>query len=210
MENEFESGLLKYIDKDFLKFIQSLNIGIAGLGGLGSNILNSMARTGFNKFTICDFDKVEASNLNRQYYNIEDIGLYKSDAIIKNINKINKNIEFTSYNQKLDETNMNKIFDNCHIIFEAFDNPISKKELFTSFHKEKNKIIIFGSGMAGFNIIDNNIKIKKIKENIYMIGDLETNVSNDTPPLAPKVIAVASTMAAVAFEIIYKQYLRNV
>ncbi len=206
MNNEFEKGLLKYIDVDFLNFIQSFEIGLAGLGGLGSNILNSLVRVGFNNFTICDFDKVENSNLNRQYYNIDDLGINKTEAIIKNMKKINNNITFNAKILKLNKDNMEEVFKYSDIIFEAFDNPKCKKELFEIFSHQKEKIVIFGSGMAGFNITENKIKIQKLRENIFIVGDMTTNVDKENPPFAPKVIAVASIMAGIALETLHKKY----
>ena len=43
-------------------------IGIAGLGGLGSNIAMMLARSGIRHFVLADFDTVDESNLNRQHY----------------------------------------------------------------------------------------------------------------------------------------------
>ena len=43
-------------------------IGIAGAGGIGSNVAVNLVRSGVDNFIIADFDKIEESNLNRQYY----------------------------------------------------------------------------------------------------------------------------------------------
>ncbi len=45
-----------------------MRIGIAGAGGLGSNVAVNLVRTGITSIKIVDFDEIEESNLNRQFY----------------------------------------------------------------------------------------------------------------------------------------------
>ena len=45
-----------------------MKIGIAGCGGIGSNIACHLVRTGINYLKFGDFDKIEESNLNRQFF----------------------------------------------------------------------------------------------------------------------------------------------
>lgn len=189
--------------------MKSVNVAIAGLGGLGSNILNALVRSGFNNFLICDFDKVEASNLNRQRYTLSDIGKYKTIASKRHSLDINDALNISTKEIKLEKSEMSEVFKDSDIVFEAFDKAKYKKALFESMYKE-NKVLIFGSGMAGISLIDSKpIEIKKIKENIYMVGDMVTGVSDSIPPLAPKVIAVASLMAGVGLDIVYNRYLKD-
>ena len=42
-----------------------MNIGIAGVGGIGSNVALNLVRSGIDRLTLVDFDRVEPSNLNR-------------------------------------------------------------------------------------------------------------------------------------------------
>lgn len=208
--NDFEKGLTKYFETGFLEYIEKVTVAVAGLGGLGSNILNSMVRSGFRKFLICDYDIVEASNLNRQLYMSSDIGEYKTHAIKKHLLEINDALEIDTMEIKLTKENMPTILDGYEIIFEAFDRAEYKKMLFECMCKT-NKILVFGSGMAGFNLIDSNsLEIKKIKENIYIVGDGVSGVSRSLPPLAPKVTAVASLMAGVALDLIFRRYKNNI
>lgn len=204
--NSFENGLTRYIEKDFLLYIQKQCIGIIGSGGLGSNILNVLVRTGFKNFIIADFDKVDISNLNRQLYTLEDVGEYKTLAITRYVKKINEDLDIECVNKTINKNNIKQIFEHCNIIFEAVDKAESKKDIYTTLYKE-DKILIFGNGLGGISLINSKeIKIKKVKENIYIVGDNESEVNNTTNPYAPKVIAVASLMAGVLFDLIYKKY----
>ena len=48
--------------------LQTKTVGIAGCGGLGSNCAVALARVGVGTLVVADFDRVEVSNLNRQYF----------------------------------------------------------------------------------------------------------------------------------------------
>ena len=49
-------------------------VGIAGAGGLGSNVAPALVRSGVGKLIIADYDTVSESNLNRQFYFANQIG----------------------------------------------------------------------------------------------------------------------------------------
>ena len=77
--------------------IEEVVIGIAGAGGLGSNLAISLARIGFKNFHIADFDLVEESNLNRQYYFRKDLGSLKVDALKENMEAIVEDLRINIY-----------------------------------------------------------------------------------------------------------------
>jgi sulfur carrier protein ThiS adenylyltransferase len=56
-----------------LSSISNKTVGIAGCGGLGSNCAVALARIGIGKLIIADFDVVSISNLNRQYYFLDQV-----------------------------------------------------------------------------------------------------------------------------------------
>ena len=88
-------------------------VGIAGAGGLGSNCAVALARSGVGKLIIADFDIVDISNLNRQYFFSDQVGMFKVDALKHNINRIDKSIGVTVYNIKLSPPFIKEIF-NAH------------------------------------------------------------------------------------------------
>lgn len=57
----------------------------AGVGGLVSNVAPSLVRKGIGALTVLDHDEVEASNLNRQRFYSQDIGLNKAIALVRNL-----------------------------------------------------------------------------------------------------------------------------
>ncbi|MFA5878593.1 MAG: sulfur carrier protein ThiS adenylyltransferase ThiF [Candidatus Margulisiibacteriota bacterium] len=200
MLNEFETALLTYLTKEELTKIQNTKIGIAGCGGLGSNIAVSLVRTGFINLEIIDFDHVELSNLNRQYFFLDEVGQPKIEALKNRLKKINPDVNIKSTQIKLTRENITNYFKAADFIFEAFDQTKAKLLLFEAFGNS-NKILIFGSGLAGYSTKD-ALKIKKIKKNIYLVGDQKTEANKSTPPLAPRVIICANLMAATALELV--------
>ena len=57
-----------YLTERERRILESAKVGIAGAGGLGSNVSMLLVRAGIRKFVIADFDEVNESNLNRQFF----------------------------------------------------------------------------------------------------------------------------------------------
>lgn len=64
-------------------------IHIIGCGSVGSTIAENLARLGLTKFTLYDFDKVEARNLANQMFVASDVGTPKVEAVKRLIVSIN-------------------------------------------------------------------------------------------------------------------------
>jgi sulfur carrier protein ThiS adenylyltransferase len=186
---------------DFEK-LKNARIGIAGLGGLGSNIAVSLTRIGIGKLVLIDFDIVEKSNLNRQQYFLRHVGKYKTEAIKEVLLDINPDIELEIKNIFIDEHNIEDLFKDVDIIVEAFDKPKSKAILVnTVLLKMPNKPILTGSGMAGY-FSSNSIKTRKIRKNFYLSGDEFSDIDLGYKPLAPRVSIVANHQANMVLRLI--------
>lgn len=178
-------------------------IGIAGCGGIGSNVAVALARVGVGNLIIVDFDSIEASNLNRQYYFFKQIGKPKATTLKENIAAINPNVQVTAYIQKLDANHIMQYYKDCDIIIEAFDRAEMKSIIIkTVLSKMPDKYLICGNGMAGWG------NSEKINTNYYdkliICGDMQESVSENNPPLAPRVGIVANMMANEALTILLK------
>lgn len=193
--NKFEQALDRYLSQEQLKRIRSVKVGIAGAGGLGSNCATALVRTGFRHIKIADFDIVDYTNLNRQFYFLKQAGKTKVEALRENLSLINPaiNIEIAPIN--LDEDNVTEIFADCDVVVEAFDRAEYKK-LIVETYLGTSKLLVAASGLAGWGNSD-RIKVHRIKDNFYIIGDLTTGIGPDTPPLAPCVFIAASKQADV-------------
>lgn len=177
-------------------------IAIAGAGGLGSNIAISLARIGVGYIKVIDFDIVEPSNLNRQQYFINQIGMKKVDALKDNIKEINPFIDFEAIDTLITEDNINELFDNVDIVIEAFDNPKYKAILVNGILScFKDTIIISGSGMAGY-YSNNLIQTKKINSRLYICGDMTHEAKIGEGLMAPRVCICANHEANMAVRLL--------
>lgn len=187
--------------KDKLKYY---TVGIAGAGGLGSNCAVALARSGIGKLIIADFDVVSESNLNRQYYFYDQIGQIKVYALKDNLERINPNVNIEIHNLKIDEDNLTHIFANCDIIVEAFDKAEEKEMIIETVLTEfPDKPIISGLGMAGYGDL-HSISSRQV-DNLYICGDEKSEISEENPPLAPRVGIVANMQADLVFEILLNE-----
>ncbi|MGL5314037.1 MAG: sulfur carrier protein ThiS adenylyltransferase ThiF [Peptostreptococcaceae bacterium] len=200
--DELESLLVARHTPGVHSKVKKAVIGIAGLGGLGSNIAISLARVGVGKLVIVDFDVVEPSNLNRQQYFIKDIGKYKVHALKEILLNINPFIEIEEKVELIREDNIQSLFKDVDIIIEAFDNPISKASLSTKvLTSMREKYLIASSGMAGY--YDSNlIKTRKINSKFYICGDEENEAKEGQGLMATRVSICANHMANIAIRII--------
>lgn len=62
-----------------------LDIGIVGLGSIGSFVAMALNKLGFKHFLIIDDDKIEKHNIPNQYYSKEDVGKLKVESLMKKI-----------------------------------------------------------------------------------------------------------------------------
>jgi len=181
------------------------SVGIAGSGGLGSNCAASLARAGVGTLVITDFDNIEASNLSRQYYFVDQVGMMKTTALKENLQRIRPEINVVAHQIELNEKNIASVFCDCHVIVEAFDRSDMKQMLIETVQKDLAGIpLIVGSGLAGWGNTG-SLKFRKIDETLYICGDEFSEVSDDCPPLAPRVCIVANMQANAVIEILMKK-----
>ena len=149
MNNIFERSI-GLLGEDNFKLIQEKVIAIFGLGGVGGTALEALARTGFKRFVLVDFDKVDASNLNRQIlYTAKDVGRNKVDAAKERIISINKEAEVQTLFAKAQDFKINQQVD---FIVDAIDD-VDGKLFLLKLAQDNNIPHIMSLGMA--NRFDN-------------------------------------------------------
>jgi sulfur carrier protein ThiS adenylyltransferase len=176
-------------------------VGIAGAGGLGSNAAIALARSGVINFVIVDFDTIEQSNLNRQYYFLSQIGQKKVRALENNIKNINPEVSCILLQEKLMTGSMWKPFTDVDIIIEALDHAETKTQFIEEVLTHLPNIpIVAASGVAGYGQSD---RIRTIKTgNLHMVYDEEALSSDEDVLLAPKVCLMANWQANIALELL--------
>ena len=183
-------------------------VGIAGAGGLGSNCAASLVRSGIGKLIIADFDTVSEANLNRQFYFHEQIGMNKADALRENLLRINPMALLQIHNTKVTPENISLLFSVCDIVVEAFDDAAQKQMLIEYMLVNHPHIpLVAASGMAGFGKREQLVVLKS--DNFYICGDSSSEVSEDNPPLAPRVGIVSNMEADVVIEILLNKAVKD-
>ena len=192
---DMRAAMLKRDDPDVESHISGACVGIAGLGGLGSNIAAMLARTGVGRLVIADFDCVDLSNLNRQNYFVEDLGLAKTDATEKILKRMSPFTEIEKHTVRLTPENIPGIFGMCDVVCEAFDAADQKAMIVSTMMERLPDIpLVSGSGMAGAGDA-NSITTKTVLGHVVLCGDGKED--GNIPPhlMAPRVNVCAGHMA---------------
>lgn len=171
-------------------------IGIAGAGGIGSNVALNLVRAGCNRFTIADFDTVDESNLNRQFYFRSQLGKVKVDMLEKNLSSIMPDLNIIKHPVRLTPDNVHNVFSGCDIIVEGFDGAEDKVMLIQAF-ASTGKLIVSASGLAGLKI--DNIEVKNAGKNVYIVGDFSSDIST-TALFSPKIQIVTAIMSNIILQ----------
>ena len=179
---------------------------IAGLGGLGSNVAYSLARIGVGHLHLIDFDVVDITNLNRQQYFMEHIGMPKTDALKSLLLKINPYLDIRTDCVKVTEANLKELFEDAQIVCEAFDNPEAKAMLVNGILEYfPEKKLVSATGMAGYES-SNTICTKRMMKNFYLCGDRVTEPTYGNGLMAPRVAICAAHEANMITRLLLGEY----
>lgn len=97
MKNQF-SRLELLIGEDAILRLYKKKIAVFGLGGVGGNVVDALARSGIVNFTLIDNDEITITNINRQLIaNLDTIGRAKVDVMEEHLLSLNKDINVTKY-----------------------------------------------------------------------------------------------------------------
>jgi sulfur carrier protein ThiS adenylyltransferase len=201
--NEFEKRQFSKHDPVVLAVLKKSTIGIAGAGGLGSNAAVSLARAGLGRLIIADFDRVEPSDLNRQYFFRDQVGKPKVEALLENLKLINPYARYETHLIKIEPGNVAAIFGDADLLIEAFDRADMKQMIVNTWLSLfPQRPIIVASGLAG---LGKNRKLHTRKMgNLYICGDEESEIEARISPMAPRVGIVANMQANLALELLVK------
>jgi sulfur carrier protein ThiS adenylyltransferase len=170
-------------------------IGIAGAGGIGSNVARHLVQSGVTRLKIVDFDRVEASNLNRQFFSMDQVGRPKVDCLADNLKGICPDVGVEALDRRIMPGDCAALFEDCGLVVEGFDHAAAKKCL----AEEMAALgipVVSASGIAGRDM--GTIGRRNIG-NITIVGDFSTDVA-DAGLFPPKVAVIAAMMAGAALD----------
>ncbi len=191
-EDEYTKLYLARQPIEKTEILKKACVGIAGAGGLGSVVAENLARAGVGRLIIADFDKVEPSNLNRQRFTLDQVGMPKAEALARNIKMFNPFTEIVEVNEKVTASNCKNIFQNCNALAECFDGADQKAMLVSEIRKQSPDICLVAvSGIAGTNS-GAEICIRKLSDRLYVVGDMKSDAEKGEGLFATRVGIAAS------------------
>ena len=205
-KDEWNKALEERHGIELQQAFSSATVAICGLGGLGSNIAIALARVGIGRLILIDFDRVDITNLHRQQYKADQIGMYKTVALAENLKEIAPYISLEIHTERITEDNAVTLLQDADIICEAFDDAECKAMLTNTVLSElPDKYLVAASGMAGMGTT-NSIKTRKVTSRFYLCGDETSEVSENIGLVAPRVALFAAHQAHTVLRILAKQF----
>jgi sulfur carrier protein ThiS adenylyltransferase len=189
---------------EYVKIWQKSVVGIAGVGGLGSNIAISLTRAGIGKLILADPDTVSNSNLSRQQYFLNQVGLPKVAALKDNLMNISPFTLVNPYPLKITPVNLSMIFGKVDILIEALDDADQKQMLIENWQElYPEKYLIGASGIAGVG--KNELIHTEQIGTLFLIGDGITEIEDGMYPTAARVAVVANMQANLCLELLLQK-----
>ena len=205
-KEEWINALTERHGEELQKAFSTATVAVCGLGGLGSNIAIHLARAGVGKLILIDFDRVDITNLHRQQYKADQIGMYKTVVLAENLKEIAPYVSVEIHTERITEDNALTLLRSADIICEAFDDAECKAMLTNTVLSElPDKYLVAASGMAGMGTT-NSIKTRRITSKFYLCGDETSEVSDGIGLVAPRVALCAAHQAHTVLRIIAKQF----
>lgn len=140
------------IGKENIEKLHKAKVAIFGIGGVGSYVVEALARAGVENFILVDNDKVDITNINRQIIaTTKTIGMDKVEAARKRILEINPNAKVVTYKQFYMPDNKIELSEDISYIIDAVDTVSAKIALVEEADKLNIPII---SSMGTGNKLD--------------------------------------------------------
>lgn len=115
--------LLPQVDVEGQQKLKSAKVMIIGLGGLGSPVALYLAAAGVGELIVCDFDKVELSNLQRQIiHGVSSLGQSKVESAIRRLEDINPLCQVRGLDKPVSESILAAEVPAVDLVLDCTDN----------------------------------------------------------------------------------------
>jgi len=212
---EIASRQMSIVTRSEQERFKDAKITVIGCGGIGGETIEMLARMGIGELVLVDKDAFDLSNLNRQTLAlITDLGLDKSAVAKEKVRLINPYVNVTTFNEHVDQTNIDKVIGDSNIVIDALDN-ILTRVIVSRAAKEKGIPYIHGAihGTLGqvTVFLPNSEKTYEEMFNLPSLGkelneetfDALKNVTSGVPPvIGPTPNLIGCLEAFEAYKII--------
>ncbi|MGE3442367.1 MAG: ThiF family adenylyltransferase [Acidimicrobiia bacterium] len=102
--------------------VRSKRVAICGLGGVGGYHLLALARLGFTKFSVVEFDRFEYVNFNRQVgATVDTVGASKLQTTVGMARAINPDIDVRTFETRLAPDLFDEFFADADLFLDGID-----------------------------------------------------------------------------------------
>ena len=124
---EIASRQMSIVNRSQQEKFKDAKITVIGCGGIGGETIEMLARMGIGELVLVDKDSFDLSNLNRQTLaSLPDLGLDKSEVAGEKVRLINPYVKVTTFNEHVDEKNIDKIIADSNMVIDALDNVLTR------------------------------------------------------------------------------------
>ncbi len=122
------------------------HICVIGIGGVGSWVVECLARSGVGAITMIDMDIVASSNINRQIIALSDtVGIDKTLVMLHRVRQINPDCKVTMVDDFISRDNLAKlILSSYDFVIDCIDNFRVKAALINYCKQQQIKILTVG------------------------------------------------------------------
>ncbi|MCK5718496.1 MAG: molybdopterin-synthase adenylyltransferase MoeB [Thiomargarita sp.] len=180
---------------------------IMGLGGLGSATAMYLTAAGIGHLSLCDFDKVDLSNLQRQIiHNTNDINKLKVESASDSLLALNPSVEICLFSKVLDAISLLEQVKQVDVVLDCTDNLTSRFAINQACVVAKTPLVSAAAirlegQLAVFN---SNVTDSPCYRCLYSNEGELTETCTQTGILAPVVGMLGSLQALEAIKIITK------
>ena len=186
-KEQLHDALVERHGADIQAKLDKACVGIAGLGGLGSNLAIFLARLGVGHLILVDFDVVDITNLNRQHYTMKDLGIPKTLALVEQLEAINPYLTYETYTERVVPSNVERLFSGCDVVVEAFDKPGPEGHAAReSAYQTAGKAGRIGQRHGRLRLSEPDQDRKRFGH-VYLCGDGTSDVADGLGLMAPRV-----------------------
>ena len=184
-----------------IKLLQS-TVAVAGAGGLGSTVIELLARQGIGHLIIIDNDCFAEENLNRQIMSTEEnFGQYKVIAAAKRVKQVNSATTVTTFQERLTRDNGQSLLSGARVVVDGLDN-LSSRMVVEQICRQLAIPYVYAS-IGGFNgqimtIFPEDVGLSSLygsSSDMMPEQGIETRIGN--PPATVAMIAALQVQEAV-------------
>ena len=158
-------GLARLYGQPALERFRAAHVCVIGVGGVGSWIVEALARSAVGALTLIDLDNVAESNINRQIQALSGtIGLAKIDALAERIAQINPYCKVTLVEDFITPDNLGEMIGTGRYdyVVDAIDSAKSKAALIA--YCRAHQIALITIGGAGGQTDPTKIAVRDLSK----------------------------------------------